>query len=94
MLELMLGLFLASVVSGFVPFVNAEILVAGASVALPQAGVPLIALVSTLGQMVSKTALFSLARWAPAQLSGKASNALGRATATLRHQGAAPGGRI
>ena len=88
MLELMLGLFLASVASGFVPFVNAEIIVAGASLALPEAGVPLIAFISTLGQMVSKTALFGLARWAPAQLSGKASNALGRATESLKqHRG-------
>jgi membrane protein YqaA with SNARE-associated domain len=84
MLELMIGLFLASVVSGFIPFVNAEILVVGAAMALPSAGVPLIALVSTLGQMTSKTALFGLARWAPAKLSGKESNALGRATESLK----------
>lgn len=84
MLELMLGLFLASVVSGFIPFVNAEILVVGAAMALPNAGVPLIALVSTFGQMTSKTALFGLARWAPAKLSGKESNALGRATESLK----------
>ena len=84
----MLGLFLASVASGFVPFVNAEILVVGAALALPDAGLPLIALVSTLGQMASKTALFGLASWAPARLSGKASIALGRATESLKqHRG-------
>jgi membrane protein YqaA with SNARE-associated domain len=72
MLEMLLGLLVASAVSGVVPLVNAELLVVGAAAALPAVGVPLVAAVSTIGQMASKTSLFALARWAPAHLPAKA----------------------
>ena len=45
--------------------------------------------VSATGQMISKTALFALARWAPAKLPERARTALGRATGPVQERGGA-----
>lgn len=89
MLEVMGGLLVASVVSGVVPLVNAELLVVGVAATMPIVGVPLIAAVSATGQMLSKTALFALARWAPARLPDRGRAALERAAGPLQERGGA-----
>jgi len=80
MTEILIGLLIGTAVSGIVPVINAELLVVGAAVAAPALGVPLVALVSTLGQMTSKTMLFAVARWAPHRLPAKARALLERAS--------------
>ena len=87
MWEILGGLLVGTVVSGVVPLVNAEILVAGAAVAAPAVGVPLVAVVSAFGQMISKTLLFSVARWAPGRLPKKARAALERASQAVERRG-------
>jgi membrane protein YqaA with SNARE-associated domain len=89
MWEILGGLLVGTVVSGVVPLVNAELLVAGAAVAAPAVGVPLVAAVSTVGQMISKTLLFSLARWAPGRLPEKGRAALERAAQAVERRGGA-----
>lgn len=91
MWEILGGLLIGTAVSGIVPLVNAELLVAGAAVAAPGLGVPLLAAVSAVGQMASKTLLFSAARWAPAYLPAKARAALDRATLSVQGRGGAAG---
>lgn len=89
MLETLLGLFTAAVVSGIVPLVNAELLVIGAAAVLPAVGIPLVAVVSTAGQMVTKAVLFVLARWAPEKLPARARRMLDRsAEAVAAREGA------
>jgi membrane protein YqaA with SNARE-associated domain len=89
MWEILGGLLVGTAVSGLVPLVNAEILVAGAAVAAPGIGIPVLALVSTLGQMTSKTLLFGAARWAPARLPNKARAALDAAANAVARRGGA-----
>lgn len=89
MTETLLGLFAASLVSGVIPFINAELLVIAAAAALPAVGVPLVALVSTLGQMTSKASLFGLARWAPQKLPRRARTALERSGQVIGRGGRA-----
>jgi membrane protein YqaA with SNARE-associated domain len=91
MVELLGGLFVASAVSGVVPIVNAELLVVTAAATLPVLGVPIVALVSTLGQMSSKTSLFALARWAPTRLPARGRSLLERASLTLSKREGAVG---
>jgi membrane protein YqaA with SNARE-associated domain len=83
MWEILGGLLVATAISGIVPVVNAEILVVAAAAALPGIGIPLVAIVSTVGQMAAKTSLFALARWAPTRLPTRARNALARSTEAL-----------
>jgi membrane protein YqaA with SNARE-associated domain len=85
--EVVGGLFVASAVSGLVPLVSAELLVVGAAGAAGPAALPAIALASASGQMVSKTMLYVVARWAPARLPERAQDALRRAA---RGAGARP----
>lgn len=94
MWEILGGLLIGTVVSGIVPLVNAELLVAGAAVAAPGIGVPLVAAVSTVGQMVSKTLLFGVARWAPGRLPEKARAQLQRASEALSRKGGAAGSLV
>jgi membrane protein YqaA with SNARE-associated domain len=91
MWEILGGLLIGTVVSGVVPVVNAELLVAGAAVAAPSIGVPLVAAVSTVGQMMSKTLLFGVARWTPGRLPDKARARLERASEALARRGGAVG---
>ena len=82
-MEVLGGLLIGTAISGIVPVINAELLVAGVVVAAPHVSVPAIALASAAGQMFTKTALFLLARWAPHRVRGKARLALERATAAV-----------
>jgi len=81
--ELLWGLFLAAAVSGVVPLVNAELLVIGAAAAAPSGTVLVLALTTAVGQMVTKTGLYGLARWAPKRLPIKARTAVDRASRKL-----------
>jgi membrane protein YqaA with SNARE-associated domain len=89
MWEILAGLLVGTAASGVIPLVNAELLVIGVVVAAPEIGIPLVALVSTTGQMSTKVALFGVARWAPGRLKGKARAALDRASGAVAARGGA-----
>ncbi|HUR20386.1 MAG TPA: hypothetical protein VMZ90_06215 [Vicinamibacterales bacterium] len=73
------GAFVSSVISGLVPLVNGEIVVAGAALAsTPDARLPLLA-ACALGQMLAKTGLYGLARWSPDRLPLRGRKILARA---------------
>jgi membrane protein YqaA with SNARE-associated domain len=94
MWEVLAGLLIGTAASGIIPLINAELLVIGVVVAAPEIGIPLVAAVSTTGQMCSKTVLFSVARWAPARLRGKARAALDRASGAVAKRGGAAGSLV
>jgi len=89
MWEILGGLLVGTAVSGILPLVNAELLVVGAAIAAPGAGVPLVVAVSTVGQMTTKTLLYGMARWAPARLPSKARAILDRASGAVAARGGA-----
>jgi membrane protein YqaA with SNARE-associated domain len=89
MIEVLGGLLVGAAVSGVVPVLNAELLVAGVVIAAPQIAIPAIALVAAAGQMFTKSALFMAARCAPHRLKGKSRGALDRAAATVAQRGGA-----
>lgn len=83
-IALLSSAFVASVVSGFIPFVNAEVVVAGAAVAAPPGYmIPVIA-VCSLGQMLAKVALYAGMRWLPERLPKKATARLERASEKVK----------
>jgi membrane protein YqaA with SNARE-associated domain len=94
MWQILGGLLVGTAVSGVVPLVNAELLVAGAAIAVPAAGVPIVALVSTLGQMSTKVLLYGLARWAPSKLPERARARLDRAAAAVAARDKASGSLV
>ncbi len=76
--------FVASVASGLVPFINAEIVVAAAAVAVPGSQLWLVIGVCALGQMIAKAVLYGLARWLPQRLPARAVRHLERASEKVR----------
>lgn len=72
--------FAMSVVSGLIPFVNAEVLVAGAAVAVPPGYVIPVIVLCSAGHMVAKVGLYAGARWLPERLPAKARDRLERAS--------------
>ena len=72
--------FAASVASGLVPFVNAEVVVAAAAVAVPRSQQWLAVTVCALGHMIAKAGLYALARWLPQRLPDRAVRHLERAS--------------
>ncbi|MDA0329885.1 MAG: hypothetical protein O2958_12870 [Gemmatimonadetes bacterium] len=89
MWEILGGLLVGSAISGVLPLVNAEVLVLVAAAAVPAVGVPLVAIVGTVGQMSAKTSLFALARWAPHRLPQRARGSLNRTSEALKSRGGA-----
>ena len=94
MWEVLGGLLVGTAISGVLPLVNAELLVAGAAVAAPGIGVPIVAAVSATGQMISKTLLFAVARWAPARLPMRARSMLERASQSVARRGGTAGSLV
>ena len=90
-LDLMMGLMAGAVLSGVIPLVNAELLVVGVAAAVPAAAIPLVAIVCGSGQMLSKSMLYGLARWAPSRLPHGARARLERASQGLTRRGGAAG---
>lgn len=78
-LELVGSVFLTSVLSGVVPLVNAEIIVAAAAAASPT-DVYAIVIATSVGQMIAKVGLYALARWLPERLPARAKKHLDKAT--------------
>ena len=76
--------FVASVVSGFIPFVNAEVVVAGAAVAGPPGYMIPVIVVCSVGQMLAKVALYAGMRWLPERLPAKATQRLDRASEKVK----------
>ena len=76
--------FAMSVVSGLIPFVNAEVLVAGAAVAVPPGYVIPVILLCSVGHMAAKVGLYAGARWLPERLPARARDRLERASAKTK----------
>ncbi len=94
MWEILAGLALGCVISGVVPLVNAELLVVAAAIAVPTPAIPLVVMVATVGQMLTKTLLFEVARRAPARLPARARAALARAVDRVRSRQATAGSLV
>lgn len=94
MWEILAGLGVGCVVSGVVPLVNAELLVVAAAIAVPTPAIPLVVMVATFGQMLTKTLLFEIARRAPARLPARARAALDRAVDRVRDRQATAGSLV
>lgn len=66
------GAFLTCVVGGFLPWVNTEVVVTGAALVVAPPEIAVLVLAAATGQMLAKTSVYTLARWAPERLPRKA----------------------
>jgi membrane protein YqaA with SNARE-associated domain len=76
---LILSSTVAIAAAGALPSGTAEVVMIGAALGVSDAGVPIAILACALSQMVTKSAIYGLARWAPSRLPTRARAMLDRA---------------
>ena len=76
---ILIGAALTCAVGGILPWINAEVVVVGAALLLPPAGLPALVLACAVGQMSSKSAVYAASRWMPECLPERARKLLARA---------------
>ena len=80
--QVIVGAFFSSLLSGVVPLVNGEAVAIGAALLVAPEGRVLLVLVCVAGHLMSKGALYWVARRSPERLPARARAALGRVDAT------------
>lgn len=78
-MSVLIGAALTCVVGGFLPWVNTEIVVVGASFILPPSVAPALVIACALAQMASKATIYGITRWAPERLPERARRLIARA---------------
>jgi membrane protein YqaA with SNARE-associated domain len=78
-LSLFVGAAMTCVVSGFLPWINAELVVVGTALLLPPAAVPPLVIGCAMGQMASKAGVYGISRLAPHRLPRRLARLLSRA---------------
>ncbi len=73
------GAFLSSMLSGFVPIVNGEVVAVSAALLVPPGMRSALLFACVTGQMLSKFCLYGLARWSPSRLPLKMRNLVAKA---------------
>ncbi|MGD8322261.1 MAG: hypothetical protein PVJ02_17555 [Gemmatimonadota bacterium] len=78
-MTILVGAALTCALGGVAPWINSEVAVVGASLALPRSAWPALLLACAVAQMTSKGLVYGAARWSPARLPRRARKALERA---------------
>lgn len=76
---IVLGAALGCAIGGLLPWVNSELVLLAAAVALPPTGLTPLVLACAASQMAAKVAVYGVTRWAPERLPRRARAALERA---------------
>lgn len=87
---ILIGAFGTSLLAGVFPWFVGELVVVGSAVLLPRGTLPVLILVCAAGQLLGKTLVFSIARWAPDRLPERGRKALDRASKVGRGSKAMP----
>jgi len=82
--HVILGAFVGCLLGGLLPWINSEVIVGGAALALAVEQAAWLAVAAAAGQMIAKTGVYCLARWAPGRLPRRMRAALERADVLRR----------
>ena len=77
---ILIGAFVSCLMGGIFPWMAGEVVVMGAAILLPREALPVLVLVSSVGQLVGKLAVYGIARWAPHLLPERGRRVLDRAS--------------
>jgi membrane protein YqaA with SNARE-associated domain len=84
---ILVGAVVGCAVGSILPWINAELVLLAAAVALPTGGLPALVAACVVAQMMGKTTLYGVTRWAPERLPSRVREALGRAEPYCRRRG-------
>lgn len=84
---ILMGAAVGCAVGTILPWINTELVLLGAAVAMPSTGLPALVAVCVVARMIATVTLYGVTRWAPDRLPRRAREALGRAEQYRRRRG-------
>lgn len=90
-LSLIAGAAATCALGGIFPWISAEAVILATALAVPASAFPLLAMSCATGQMVGKTGLYAIIRWAPARLPERFHRLIRRAEVLGNRPGALTG---
>ena len=85
--SLLIGAAATVAVGGILPWINTEVVVAGAALLTPQSGLPVLVLVCAAAQMSAKAVLYGVIRWVPERMPARARRLTSRIEAYRKRRG-------
>ncbi len=70
--SVLLGATVTVAAGGILPWINGEVVVAGAALLTPKSGLPALVLACSVAQMSAKAALYGVIRWLPERMPARA----------------------
>ena len=70
--SLLIGAAATVALGGILPWINGEVVVAGAALLTPQSGLPVLVLACAAAQMSAKAVLYGVIRWVPERMPARA----------------------
>ena len=84
---LLIGAAATVAVGGILPWINGEVVVAGAALLTPQSGLPVLVSVCAAAQMSAKAVLYGVIRWVPERMPARARRLTSRIEAYRKRRG-------
>jgi len=84
---LLIGAAATVAVGGILPWINGEVVVAGAALLTPQSGLPVLVLACAAAQMSAKAVLYGVIRWMPERMPARARQLTSRIEAYRTRRG-------
>ena len=84
---LLIGAVATVAVGGILPWINGEVVIAGAALLTPQSGLPTLVLACAAAQMSAKAVLYGVIRWVPERMPARARRLTSRIEAYRKRRG-------
>ncbi len=84
---LLIGAAATVAVGGILPWINGEVVVAGAALLTPQSGLPVLVVACAAAQMSAKAVLYGVIRWMPERMPARARQLTSRIEAYRTRRG-------
>ena len=84
---LLIGAAATVAVGGILPWINGEVVIAGAALLTPQGGLPALVLACAAAQMSAKAVLYGVIRWVPERMPARARKLTSRIEAYRERRG-------
>ena len=85
--SLLIGAAATVAVGGILPWINGEVVVAGAALLTPQSGLPVLVVACAAAQMSAKAVLYGVIRWMPERMPARARQLTSRIEAYRTRRG-------
>ena len=85
--SLLIGAAVTVALGGILPWINGEVVVAGAALLTPQSGLPVLVLSCSAAQMSAKAVLYGVIRWMPERMPARARRFTSRIEAYRKRRG-------